>query len=147
MTFEITLDIEFLAKNAKDGAKLRDNLISKGVNFVVFQIALDQKFPFSAPQVFCVSELGLHFELNDGREIFEAIMKRKWCSLILIQGILMEIPDFISSLYSFSPALLRQVGGYTPGSMYEFEQLALNDFIHVAYCHSHLRDTDTYSEA
>ena len=37
------------------------------MDHLVFDIALDQKFPFSAPQVFLASELGVHFELNDGR--------------------------------------------------------------------------------
>ena len=41
--------------------------MKKGVNFVTFSINLDQKFPFTPPQIFCLTELSIFFELTDGR--------------------------------------------------------------------------------
>ena len=46
---------------------MKEVLLSKGVNFVVFCIHIDQKFPFTPPQIYCASDLSLYYELTDGR--------------------------------------------------------------------------------
>jgi len=64
---QVILGFEFLVKHCDNPSHMREVLASKGINFAVFHILIDQKFPFTPPQIFCVSELSLYFELTDGR--------------------------------------------------------------------------------
>jgi hypothetical protein len=61
------MSFEYLVKNCKDSDYMRQILQNRGVNFVLFTIIVDQRFPFAAPQVHCMSQLSIQYELNDGR--------------------------------------------------------------------------------
>lgn len=64
---QVAISYEYLVKSCKDNEFLRQTLQNRGVNFVLFTIKVDQRFPFAAPQVFCMSQLSIQYELNDGR--------------------------------------------------------------------------------
>lgn len=46
---------------------LSDVLMSKNIKFVLLDIVLDEKFPFSSPMIFLQSQLRISLEFNDGR--------------------------------------------------------------------------------
>jgi hypothetical protein len=61
------MSFEYLVKYSKDADFMKQVLQQKGVNFVLFSIIVDQRFPFAAPQAYCMSQLSIQYELNDGR--------------------------------------------------------------------------------
>jgi hypothetical protein len=72
-----------------------DHLMEHGINVVVFDILLEQKFPLIAPKVFCLSELAIGCEFNDGRDIFKEIMEKPWSAFVLIADFIWKLQDFV----------------------------------------------------
>lgn len=83
-------------------------------------------------------------------ELFEAIMKEKWRSNLLIKQIIAEIPDFLFEVYNNQKTsnFLYNVGIYHTNSafLYELSSLSLNQFNHVLYCERHDRAADCMLE-
>ena len=81
-------------------------------------------------------------------ELFEAIMKQKWSSLILIKKILQEIPEFLSMVYSLESQkdVMMGLGAYQLDIIYDFDILALSDNVYLLYCDNHDRDQDSMNE-
>lgn len=60
-----------------DRSVVKSELLDQSYEKFLFEILLDQKFPFNQPQVFCLTPFSQP-PLNDGRDLFTDIMKQDW---------------------------------------------------------------------
>ncbi len=56
---------------------VKSELIDKKHDKFVFDVLLDHKYPFQQPQIFCRTSFSLP-PLNDGRDLFNDILKSEW---------------------------------------------------------------------
>ena len=80
-----------------DRSVVKSELLDQSYEKFLFEILLDQKFPFNQPQVFCLTPFSQP-PLNGGRDLFSDIMKQDWKIAKKLYEIVQYVPEFISDV-------------------------------------------------
>ena len=76
---------------------IKSELLDKSIKKVVFDVLLDQKFPFQQPRIMCKTEF-TEPSLCDCRDLFSDILKSEWKIAKKLYEIVQYIPDFVSDV-------------------------------------------------
>ena len=97
-------------------------MIPKNIHKFVFDIFLDDKFPFQQPQILCRTDFSVQ-PSTDGRDIFQEILKSDWKIANKLYEIVQYIPEFIQEVIIEEEESMKVIGRFHLGNRYN-----LNDW-------------------
>lgn len=107
-----------------DKSLVKSELVDKKIDKYIFDILLDYKFPFQQPQIFCRTPFS-NPPLNDGRDLFNDVLRTQWKIAKKLYEIIQYIPEFISEV-KISEEEGKLFGTFHVGFLYELSNWGIN---------------------
>lgn len=113
---------------ASDQALPNINVQSRD-KYLVFDLLLDHRYPFYQPQIFCRTAF-CNPPTNDGRDVFNEVVREEWRVNRKLYEIIMYIPEFVADVaieeQENGGMLLKVVGTFHLGNSYEMSNWGVN---------------------